>query len=310
MSSTPRLRKASSAAIDIGSNSLLLTVVDGAGTVLHDEARIVGLGRGLGDRGAFAPDRLAAADQVLRDFVATAKAHGVEPWTIKAVGTSACRRAMNAETWLQKVQRDVGLRVRIVTGEEEAHLTWLGALRGLQPEGPVLVVDLGGGSTELVLGEGERVLERRSLELGTVRLTEATLCGKGGEVPDRFDPGGMAQLRKRVDVELERVRLDPLPRTVVGTAGTVTTLAATKLGLERYVAATVHGSVLERVDLARFADRLLAADAAGRRALAAVSPERADWLLAGAVILDRVLAAARRPALVASDGGLRFGLLA
>lgn len=303
------------AAIDIGSNTLLLVVVDDTGAVLHDEARVVGLGRGLGDRGVFAPDRLAAAEEVLRSFVGTARRFGIEPWAIEAVATSGGRRAMNAGTFFERIRRDTGLRVRIVTGEEEAHLTWLGAQRDLfgpggeGPEAPLLVVDLGGGSTELVLGEGERVFHRVSLEIGTVRLTEQLLCQRG-RVPDRFDAGQVARLRERVEMELEKARLDPLPRTVVGVAGTVTTLAAMQLGLERYDSARVHGSTLSRVDLGRWADRLLAADAAQRRQLAAVSPERAEWLLAGAVVLDRVLAAAKRPSLVVSDRGLRFGLLA
>ena len=297
------------AGIDIGSNTLLLVVVDAAGAILHDEARVVGLGRGLGDRGVLSPERFAAAEEVLRAFVLTAKRHGIEAWAIKAVATSAARRAMNAATFFERVQRETGLRVRIVTGEEEAHLTWLGAQRDLSPQPPLLVVDLGGGSTELVLGERDRIFHRVSLEIGTVRLSETFLCGRNGEVPDRFDPGQVSQLRKRVEIELEKVRLDPLPRTVVGIAGTVTTLTAMQLGLTSYDGARVHGSTLERVDLARWTDRLLAADAATRRQLAAVSPERADWLLTGAIILARVLAAAKRPSLVASDRGLRFGLL-
>lgn len=299
------------AAIDIGSNSLLLTVVDDEGAILHDEARVVGLGRGLGDRGLFLPDRMAAAEAVLADYAAIAKAHGVEPWSVRAVATSGARRAMNAETFFGRVGKDTGLRVRIVSGDEEARLTWLGALRDLDlPDGPLLVVDLGGGSTELVLGDRERIVEKVSLEIGSVRLTERFLLPAGAREPGRYDPAGLAALRKFVDIEVAKVRLEPQPATVIGVAGSVTTLAATRLGLTRYDAAQVHGSVLERVDLARFVDRLLPASPEERRAMVPSSPERADWLLAGAVILDRVLAAARRSQLRVSDRGLRFGLLA
>jgi exopolyphosphatase/guanosine-5'-triphosphate,3'-diphosphate pyrophosphatase len=293
------------AAIDIGSNSLLLVVVADDGRILHDEAQVVGLGRGLGDRGLFAPDRMAAAEEVLAAFVRTAGTHGVPAGNIKAVATSGARRAMNAQTWLARVQKQLGLKVRIITGDEEARLAWLGARRDLEiPEGGVLVVDLGGGSTELVLGEGDRIFGRASLEIGSVRLTEAFL---GLGVPD---PSGYAKLRNAVDTQVATIRLDPPPRTVIGTAGTVTTLAAMALGLEKYDSAQVHGSRLTRTDLARFIDRLLPATPDERRQLAAVSPERADFLLAGATILDRVLQASRRPQMLVSDRGLRFGLLA
>lgn len=292
------------AAIDIGSNSILLTVVDGDGALLHDEAQVVGLGRGLGDRGLFAPDRIAAAETVLKDYAVKAQKHGVDPDRIKAVATSAARRAMNAQTWLSRIQRTIGLRVRIISGDEEARLTWLGARRDLTlPEGPVLVIDIGGGSTEVVLGVGDDVRQRVSLEVGSVRLTESYL-GTG-----TADPAKLARLRNHIDVEVRRLTLDPLPRTVIGTAGTVTTLATMALGLEAYDGQAVHGSRLTRADLARAIDSLLPASPEERRRLVPAAPERADYLLAGACILDRLVAAARRQHVVVSDRGLRFGLL-
>ena len=100
------------AAIDIGSNSILLTVLADDGAVLHDEARVVGLGKGLGDRGLFAPDRIAAASSVVGDYAAIAKGHGVDPLSILAVATSAARRAMNAQTVFERFQRNHGIRVK------------------------------------------------------------------------------------------------------------------------------------------------------------------------------------------------------
>lgn len=292
------------AAIDIGSNSILLTVQADDGRTVHDEARVVGLGRGLGDRGLFAPDRMAAAEAALADYARIAATHGVLPDAIRAVATSGARRAMNAQTWVARLEKSLGLKVRIISGDEEARLSWLGARRDLEiPEGPLLVADLGGGSTEIVLGDGAQIWGRASLEIGSVRLTEAYL-GTGVH-----DPSGIARLRNHVDTQVTTLRLEPPPRTVIGTAGTVTTLAAMALGLDHYDAAQVHGTKLTRVDLARFVDRLLPASPDERRRIAAVSPERADFLLAGALILDRVLQAARRPAMLVSDRGLRFGLL-
>ncbi len=294
------------AAIDIGSNSVLLTVVADDGGLLHDEARVVGLGRGLGDRGLFQSERMAAAQTALADFVAIAKQLGVEAWSIKAVATSAARRAMNAETYFSRVQRKLGLRVKIISGDEEARLTWLGSQRDLAlPDGPRLVIDLGGGSTELVLGAGE-VAERRSLEMGTVRLTEAFFVA---DSTGKVDPSGLARARQHVDMLLSRFEMAPMPRTVVGVAGTVTTLATAKLGLATYDATAVHGSHLTRAELARFVDDLLPMTAAQRRAFAPASPERADYLLAGALILERCLQVSRRQQLTVSDRGLRYGLL-
>ena len=293
------------AAVDIGSNSLLLTIVDDQGAIVHDEARVAGLGRGLGDRGLLAPDRIAAAEAILADYVRTAQLHGVSPGAIRAVATSAARRAMNAQTWFQRVQRQLGLRVRIISGDDEARFTWLGAQRDLEvTEGPLLVVDLGGGSTEVVLGEGAQIYERVSLEIGSVRLTEQWL-GLG-----TASPSALARLRNQVDTAVGSLKMEPIPRNVVAVAGTATTLAAMALGLDRYDAARVHGSRLTKTELGRFVDRLLVAGPDERRQIAAVSPERADFLLAGAVILDRLLTAARRQQLIVSDRGLRFGLLA
>ncbi len=293
------------AAIDIGSNSLLLTIVDEEGALVHDEARVVGLGRGLGDRGLFQPERMKAAEAALSDYVQVARRHGIEPWSIRAVGTSACRRAMNAETWTARIQRDLGVKIHIVSGADEARLTWLGAGRDLElPEGPLLVVDLGGGSTELVLGEGGAVERHASLEVGSVRLTEEYL---GTAL---VDPAALTRLRRWVEVQVDRFSFVPAPRTVIGVAGSVTSLATRVLGLDRYDADQVHGWGLTRSDLRRTIDLLLPAGPEERRRLFPAAPDRADYLLAAAVVLDEILHRARRQQLVVSDRGLRFGLLA
>lgn len=295
------------ASIDIGSNSLLLLVLADDGAVLHDEARVVGLGRGLGDRGLFRTDRMEEALVVLVEYAQRAAALGVPADQVRVVATSASRRALNASTFFERVKASAGLNVRVIDGEEEARLTWLGARKGLSlPDGPVAVVDLGGGSTEIVVGERETLALRTSLEIGTVRLTDQLLDGGRG----RTDPRALARLREHVAEVVATVVWPTLPRAMVAVAGTATTLAAMELGLDRYDGAKVHGSRLSRAALRRWMDRLLEADPAERRKLAAASPERADTLLAGACVLDAVAAAARRDSLIISDGGLRHGVLA
>ncbi|MEM6931328.1 MAG: Ppx/GppA phosphatase family protein [Myxococcota bacterium] len=299
------------ASVDIGSNSVLLLVVDDAGRRLHDEARVVGLGKGLGDRGLFQPERMDAAEAALADYVATATGLGVEPWSIKAVATSAARRAMNAETFFAKLKRTLGLRVRIITGEEEARLTWLGAQVDLPhthtPE-PRIVVDLGGGSTEVVVGQAGEVRQRTSLEFGTVRLTERFLTedAEGRVLPESVPP-----LTEYLDVEIRRIPFAlPADCQVVGVAGTVTTLAAMRRGLETYEGDLVHGMALSKHDLQDFIDRLAKATRAERQVMAAISPKRADLLFAGATVLHRLLVNLRADHLLVSDRGLRYGVLA
>ena len=198
------------AAIDIGSNSILLTVMGDDGAVLHDEARVVRMGAGLGDRGLFAPDRIAAASKVLTDYLARARGFGIEPIAVRAVATSAARRAMNAQTVFERFHRNLGLRVRIISGEEEAQLTWRGAQHDLSIEGsPQLVVDLGGGSTELAMGEHGELQHHASLELGTARLTERFLPMDG---EGRYPSDGRGELRAYVAAELMRYPFSPRSR--------------------------------------------------------------------------------------------------
>jgi len=296
------------ASIDIGSNTLLLTIVADDGSVVHDEARVVGMSRGLGELGQFASDRIAAADAVLADYVALAAEAGVEAWRIKAVATSGARRAMNAKTWLARVQRRLGLRVRIITGEEEAELTWKGARRDLAlPDAPRLVVDVGGSSTEVVLGDDRSIDFSRSLEIGSVRLTEAFL--EPGAREGVYQRQGLVRLRSEIAMAFSTVTLPREPEVVIGVAGTVTTLMACALGLESYDPAAVHGAALTREHLARFTETLLPLGPEARRAAIAVAPKRADYLLAGIAILDAILARTHRSSMICSDRGLRFGLL-
>ncbi len=292
------------AAIDIGSNSILLVVVDD-GRVVHDEARVVGLGRGLGEVGVFRPERMEGAISVLRDYANRAKELGVAPAAVRAVATSASRRALNATTFFAAVARATGLRVDVISGDEEARLTWLGGVSGIEvAPGPVLLLDPGGGSTEVILGEAGHIHYRESLELGTVRLTDAFL-GYG-----QVEPASLARARREIDDAFASIHLPVPPRTAVAVAGTATTLSATGAGLQTYAADAVHNSALSSAQLRTWIDRLLVASPDERRALVPVSPERADTLLAGACILLRALELTRRQAWRVSDRGLRFGLVA
>lgn len=292
------------AAIDLGSNSVLLTVMADDGAVLHDEARVVGLGKGLGDGGTFRPDRAAAAADALADYARTAVGFGVPADRVRAVATSSARRASDAHAFFRSVTVRTGLVFRVISGDEEARLTWAGGVSGLAWSGTAAVIDLGGGSTEIAIG-GPDLRWKHSFELGSVRLTESLF----GDPARPAAEGDLRDLQVFARERFSAVGLPERPSTAIGVAGSVTTLAATALGLSAYNGARVHGSRLTDAMLSDFQRSLIGADAARRRSLFAVSPDRADFLLAGATILRAALEVLELDSLLVSDRGLRYGLL-
>lgn len=299
------------AGIDIGSNSLLLLVVGDDGTVLHDEARVVGLGTGLGPRGLLKADRMDVALATLDDYARTAREKGVEPGRVRVAATSAFRRALNAQTFAARILTATGLKVHVIAGDEEARITAAGAFAGLSlPRGPLLLVDPGGGSTEIAHVEvGQRdglpplLLDRASLEIGSVRITDAFFR----EEPVK--PLALSQARAALQETLAALSPEPWPRAAVVVGGTATALASAALDQPTFDGPALHGSVLDLSALRGWVDRLRNADLEGRRLLLPTAPERAETILAGALILEQVLVWCRRPSFVVSSRGLRFGLV-
>jgi exopolyphosphatase / guanosine-5'-triphosphate,3'-diphosphate pyrophosphatase len=289
------------AVIDLGSNSVLLTVVDGD-TLLHDEARVVGLGKGLGDGGAFDSERMDAALIALKDYANTAEALGVPRREVKGIATSASRRASNASVFFDQVEAECGLKFRIISGTEEAHGSFEGASGGigLNPKSTLLTIDLGGGSTEVVIGNHDRYFWWQSLEIGSARLTEDFLQTGGA---------GFEAMQAHIKKILEEIPTRFPAVAIIAMAGTATTLGAIDAGLTRWEAERVHGAELTREALQGLAHRLNASTPAERRKIAAVSPERAEFLVAGAMIIDGILARVGAKECILSVRGLRFGFL-
>jgi len=253
------------AAVDIGTNTtrlLVADVVDGRLDEVHRETRITRLGEGVDARGRLLPVPIARVRNVLADYRRTLETLGAE--RTLAVATSAVRDADNGEAFLGEVEWSYGFTTLLVGGDEEAQLT----RRGVDPAPGTLVVDIGGGSTELIL-DGFHV----SLPIGSVRFTE-----RYGEDVERIAEA----TRELVDVELE-------PGAAVGVAGTVTTLAALDLALERYDRERVHGHRLSREAARSQLRRLASLTVDERRALPAMEPERAPVIVAGAAILVAIL---------------------
>ncbi|WP_432492078.1 exopolyphosphatase [Kineococcus gypseus] len=280
------------AAVDCGTNSLRLLVADVdpvAGTLVDVErtVRVVRLGQGVDATGAFAPEALARTFAAVDEAAAACRRHGVAPGAVRFVATSASRDASNRGEFTAGVRERLGVEPEVVSGAEEARLSFTGATRellGALP-GPFLVVDLGGGSTEFVLGEREPGAAL-SVDVGSVRLTERHL---------RSDPPSAAEVaaaRADVDAALAvAARAVPLERTrtLVGVAGTVTTVSAAALDLRAYEPGVLHGARLPLPAVRAACERLLRADRAQRAAMPFVHPGRVDVIGAGALVWDAVL---------------------
>jgi exopolyphosphatase/guanosine-5'-triphosphate,3'-diphosphate pyrophosphatase len=291
------------AAIDCGTNTIRL-LVGALPDVDVRESRIVRLGQGVDATGRLSDEALARTFGALDDYAATIREHGAT--RVRLCATSAVRDAANGEVFVRGVEERLGVPTDILTGAEEAALAFDGAVRNLTGPAPdpVLVVDIGGGSTELVLGSGDRTVEAaHSMDIGSVRLHERHLHG---------DPPSDAEVAACVaDIE---AHLDAAPvpigdaRTVVGVAGSNLTIAAGVLDLPGYDRAAIDQARLATTDVAAYVERLVAMTVDERRALPYMNPGRADVIGAGALILARVLARSHVATMVASESDILDGI--
>jgi exopolyphosphatase/guanosine-5'-triphosphate,3'-diphosphate pyrophosphatase len=291
------------AAIDCGTNTVRL-LVGALPDVAVRESQIVRLGQGVDATGRLADEALARTFGAMDQYAATIRAHGAT--RVRVCATSAVRDAANGAVFVRGVEQRFGVAPDILTGEQEAALTFDGAVRNLTGPAPdpVLVVDIGGGSTELVLGSGEGVVEEsHSMDIGSVRLHERHLHG---------DPPTAAEVAACVADVDEHLDAAPVPiaaaRTVLGVAGTTLTIAAGVLGLSSYDRSVIDQARLATTDVAAFVERLVGMTVSERRALPYLDPGRADVIGAGALILARVLARAEVATMVASESDILDGI--
>ena len=298
------------AAIDIGTNTILLLIAelesDGSFQVLEDRAEITRLGEGVDRTRQIGPDGERRSLEVLKSYLKTCRSLGVDE--IAAVGTSALRDARNTGGFKSRLKRELGLDLRVLSGEEEASYSYLAVQNGLAlGEKEVLVVDVGGGSTELIWGKGGALHRSISLDLGSVRLTERFLFS------DPVREEECAQLTTTIDHELQPLLVDwgigGGFQAIVGIAGTFTTLAAIAKGLRRYSHGEVHGSCLSRAEVVRQVQLFKGKTIAERKEIPGLEPKRADVILAGALLIERVMALFRVDQVTVSDQGIRYGLL-
>jgi exopolyphosphatase / guanosine-5'-triphosphate,3'-diphosphate pyrophosphatase len=273
------------AVVDLGTNSTRLLVADVVDRTVEDVSRrleITGLGQGVDTRRRLLPEPITRVRNVLTDYRREAAALGAQ--RVLAVATSAVRDAENGEAFLGEIEWSYGFTTRLLTGDEEARLTFRGAAAGRALPGRTLVIDIGGGSTELVIGADGSPQWHDSLDVGCVRLTERHLAG---DPPTRSELDACAAaVRELLD---ERVPAEAAAAAAIGVAGTITTLAAIDLGLDEYDAERIHGHRMTAPGVRAQLERLAALPLAERRRVPALDPKRAPVIVAGAVILDAVL---------------------
>jgi exopolyphosphatase / guanosine-5'-triphosphate,3'-diphosphate pyrophosphatase len=294
------------AAIDVGTNSVKFHVgernADDAWQAVVDRAEITRLGEGLAETGVLNPYPMERTIDAIAGMVDEARRDGVED--IVAVGTAGLRIARNTADFVAAVRDRCGVDLEVISGEEEARLSYLAATSALElGEGSLVVFETGGGSSQFTFGEGERVDERFSLDVGAVGLTE------------RFGLAGVASEERLTGVfdelgaELARLDGRPAPAGLVAIGGTSTNLAAVKHQLATYDPDVVQGTVLELGEIDRQIALYAGRTADERREIVGLQPKRAEVILAGACLVRTVIAKLGRESAIVSDRGLRHGLL-
>ncbi|MGX7761124.1 Ppx/GppA phosphatase family protein [Streptomyces angustmyceticus] len=304
------------AAIDCGTNSIRLLVADcdpvtGELKDLDRRMQIVRLGQDVDRTGRLAPEALERTFAACREYAAVIKGLGAEQ--VRFVATSASRDAENRDDFVRGVVDILGVEPEVITGDQEAEFSFNGATKELLSradlERPFLVVDIGGGSTEFVLGDAS-VRAARSVDVGCVRMTERHLV-HGGEISDPPTPGQIDAIRADVAAALDRAE-ETVPlgeaATLVGLAGSVTTVAAIALGLDRYESEAIHHSRIPLAKVREITDRLLSSTHAERAAIPVMHPGRVDVIGAGALVLLSIMERTGAEEVVVSEHDILDGI--
>ena len=294
------------AAIDIGTNSTNLLIVDPQGNEIVREVNVTRLGKGVAASGTLDDQAIEATVQQLALYASLLNQHNVE--TFRVTATEACRRAANANTFLDQAETTLGKRPEIITGAEEGQLAFRGALSKLDPHnGITIVVDIGGGSTEVMIGQGNSLQHTSSFPVGAVVLTETEL---------HRDPPRPEELTNAIGLvtdfmdDLVREQPQVLDATrVVGVAGTIVTIAAVELGIARFDPVALHGMTLTR-DAAEDVFRTLATESlTDRKSNPGLPAERADVIVGGCCALVGIMRRLRLPSITVSVHNLLDGVV-
>ena len=293
------------AVVDVGSNStrLLIADIDGGVRVLERQSRVTRLGRGVDLSGQLADEAIEAACAVIADYVEICREFDVE--RVAAIATSAVRDASNGDAFVAELRERFALSARVLDGEEEARATYRGATAEHLPISATLVIDIGGGSTEMIVGTGAEISFHDSLQAGVVRHTERHISG---------DPPTPVELEELAD-DVRGLIADALAdhdgaqvEAGIAVAGTPTSLAAVELGLEPYDPSQVHGHVLSLEMIQRLLSQFASAPLAEREAIPGLHPDRAANIIAGCVILIEAMRAFALDRIEVSEQDILYGM--
>jgi len=293
------------AVIDIGSNStrlLIADVAEGRVTEVERQSRVTRLGRGVDLSGQLSVEAIEAACGAIADYMAICREGGVE--SIDAIATSAVRDASNGSAFAAELRERFALSARVLDGEEEARLTYLGATCENSPGVPTLVVDIGGGSTELIVGTGDEIAFHASLQAGVVRHSERHITT---DPPSALElealAGDVRGLIERAIAEQPGAGAE----AGIAVAGTPTSLASIEIGLEPYDPKQVHGHTLTLGTIQRLLSRLASAPLSKRAEIAGLHPDRAPNIVAGVVILVETMRAFALDSIEVSEHDILYG---
>ena len=293
------------ASLDLGTNSLILVVAEWDGTTftpLFEDVQMVRLGQGLAKRGSLHPKAKKRCMKELRNF--SEKIDQFEVKNVLAAGTAALRNAGDGAKFVQEIEDQLGFRFKIISGDEEASLTFKAIQREFSDLAQqFIMIDIGGGSSELVVGDGDRILSKTSLEVGTVSFTERFI---------QHDPPTTEELHaasSSIAELMDHFSVSPSSSMAVGVAGTVTTLKAVDMEMDEYDPSAVHRSQLNKDDVVRLGNLFRSMPTKERIKLKGLPPKRADIIPMGATILETFMEELNLESIYVSDRGLRWGLL-
>lgn len=311
------------ASIDIGTNTIRLLVAEvkanGEIRELYSERRITRIGEGMAKGRILNPKAIERTVAALKIFKEAADRYPLEGR--RAVATHAVREASNKKEFLTMAKKEAGLAIDVITGREEAKLTLLGVFSGIKKRPQYsLIMDVGGGSTEFILSEGNKSKVLLSMNFGVVPLAEAFV--KDDHVNERDIRNMKGDIRERIEEARQRIKKSlPVKRgrkagnfwpegtILIGTAGTITTLAAVDQGLERYSSSRINNYMMKRSSVERIYQRLKAMSAEDRRGIPAIEPGREDLILPGSLILIEAMKDFDFREILVSDYGLREGII-
>ena len=293
------------ASIDIGTNTILLLIAKVEGGKIHplfEMETVARLGEGVQKNGTLLKEAMDRGLQTLAQYLKWCQEMEVQKFF--AAGTSALREAKNSEDFLKLAKEKLNLSIEVISGEEEAQLSFLAVAEDLQErEKPILVVDVGGGSTEFILGKGDQISQWISLPLGSVRFTEEFLHS------DPVQEDNWKKMEGRIREHLVNIPHSQEPLSMVAVGGTATTLASVEQGLEDFIAEKIHHFVLKKEALKNQLLLYRSKTIEERKKIAGLPIARADVILAGGTILYLAMEELNCPSVLISCHGVRYGLL-